>query len=208
MIVADKDHVDRRQMIECDAGRSASSRTRKRQRAGALRPDRIEEDIQAGDLNKETRVTDKRDAARTCLQSCWGPVLGGLRRHVSQAAIEARRPGRGPRPGCPDKRSVCRRSDRLAAPGSRRCSVQMRASARRSRREPQILQRHCGAMALSGSYRDDARATFAPMGGRTGELGLRLPHRGQPFVHGDPGRVAQLGPGLAGADGEWLADKA
>jgi hypothetical protein len=82
VIVADKDHVDRGQVIECDAGRGASGRTRKRQWAGALRPDRIEEDIQAGDLNKETRVTDKRDAALFFLQSCRGPVLGGLRQHV------------------------------------------------------------------------------------------------------------------------------
>jgi hypothetical protein len=108
VIVADKDHVDRRQVIECDAGRGASSRVRKGQWAGALRPDRFEEDIQAGDLNKETRVTDKRDAALFFLQSCRaGPgrfeaARPAKRWRGSQAADEARRPGRGPRPGCPD----------------------------------------------------------------------------------------------------------
>jgi hypothetical protein len=57
--VADEDRVDGRQVVEGDARRSVSHRPSKRQRAGALRPNRVEEDIEAVDLDQETRMTDE-----------------------------------------------------------------------------------------------------------------------------------------------------
>ena len=68
VVVADEDRVDGRQVVEGDARRGVSRRPGKRQRAGALRPDRVEEDIEAIDLDEKTRMTHERDVATTFFQ--------------------------------------------------------------------------------------------------------------------------------------------
>ena len=71
MIVADEDEVDPRQVLEADAGRAHPARADEGERRGALRPDRIGEDVEALGLDEHGGMADPgdqhlvaRDAAR------------------------------------------------------------------------------------------------------------------------------------------------
>jgi hypothetical protein len=108
VVVADEDRVDGRQVVEGDAGRGVSRRPGKHQRAGALRPDWVEEDIEAVDLDEETRMTHERGAATTFFRPRRRSVRDGGRQcarpsggagaklpaeHVGQAVVLVLLPG-------------------------------------------------------------------------------------------------------------------
>jgi hypothetical protein len=53
VIVGDKREVDRRKILKNNAGGNEPMRTRKRNRRGTVRPDRVGKDIHTATLNKE-----------------------------------------------------------------------------------------------------------------------------------------------------------
>jgi len=59
--VRDQDHVNARERLEGHSGCGCALGTREPDGAGALRPDRIHEDVQARDLNQNRGVPDHRD---------------------------------------------------------------------------------------------------------------------------------------------------
>ena len=64
MVVRDEDRVERRQCFHRDAGRAHALRPGEGERAGAPRPDRVDEQVEPGRLDEVARVADRGDPER------------------------------------------------------------------------------------------------------------------------------------------------
>ena len=53
VVVGDQHSVDGRQVVESDGGRIVTPGTQATKRTGAVGPDRIDEDVDAGDLDQQ-----------------------------------------------------------------------------------------------------------------------------------------------------------
>src|SRR5436305_12503961 len=85
MRMRDEHRVERRQIIERDAGVIDPLRAGPRRRAGAFRPDGVDQDVDALRLDEHRRMADEGDAQRRSFRA--------LRRHVADAG-KLLRPGR------------------------------------------------------------------------------------------------------------------
>src|ERR1700723_2305970 len=73
VVVALQDQVDSGKLIEMDSGGAVARRTDPRERAGAMRPDGIAEDVEAFELDQERGMSDEGGGAgfRICCRRCW-----------------------------------------------------------------------------------------------------------------------------------------
>ena len=62
MVMADENDINRRQMFKLQSGRAMSLRADPTNRAGALRPDRVGQDVDALHLNKHRCMIDEGDS--------------------------------------------------------------------------------------------------------------------------------------------------
>ena len=143
MTVRHQHDVDRRQRFERNAGIVDPHRSHEADRRDALRPDRVDQDVEARGLQKPARVAHVRE-----------PPLGAIHACGRRIAIRARRPVRARAPSrgsctsgtawsrssaamSTDRRTACRRNGRRRARRSsapRRCGCRTRQPPPRWRR--------------------------------------------------------------------------
>ncbi len=82
VIVRDEDRVEIGQIVERDARRIDALRPEPRERAGALRPDGIDQDVHAHRLHEERRVADMRRAQPRALDPLRRLVGGSCRKFL------------------------------------------------------------------------------------------------------------------------------
>ena len=110
VIVRDQHDVDGRQILEAHAGRRHPLGAGERQRAGALRPLRIGEDVHAGELDQQRRVADPGDGGLGLVRAQRHAVAGDGRQLEAPG-------GKGGRPHAPDEERGPRPEGRPAEVG-------------------------------------------------------------------------------------------